>query len=659
MATIVTVHGTFAHSETPPSGATSPDPQDLQWWQPGSTFDHDMHALLEARHTLEQGQSAGPVEVKPFVWSGDNSELGRRKAGDALLRELQVLDAKGEDFCVVGHSHGGSVVGWALLKSAARRRPLKGLKRWITVGSPFVALKKERFLFQRLDLIRKVVFVASFMLLAIFLIDVAAQLWFASERANTLAWLQRRGLKWMVTAALMSLPIVIFYFGLKFWDARSLLHYRRGVRRRALSYFGGRWLPLTHTDDEAVQGLAFLPGARVDVFDKQFAVSAITSLSIIAVPVLYLALLSWPSAMVNLADFLNTHLYKSNYPQTEAVLRTARKARYEWLHNLRARMPADGVVVQKPMTQLERDDVRERYIAARKAITENLPGKREAEHALKFRHTFFENRDGTPCNDGKLCGNGENFRINSRLLLYLATNQVTSTIAGDDSVLADRRSLWSIAIPALLVPVFSGLLALLFMLIIRTLGTLISSASSSVLNRLTNSEVKRAAFGNDTEGETAIGSTDRPNWIERSPPRLPPAIGDEITRYSDSVASNSLSKFRQAIGELASAEPKHTADTALTTYFTWKELVHASYFDVPDFRKLVARAISECDGFAPTECFEHDALFATTAGWLGEIEGANALPAKEPEPLPPIADAGLPADDAPADDPHAARQRLT
>ncbi len=631
MATIVTVHGTFAHSEAEPTSADEPSTADLQWWQPNSAFDQDVRALIE------EAPGGGPVDVKPFVWSGNNSEIERRKAGKKLAGELKALEASGEPYCLVGHSHGGSVIGWALLESAAKRQSLKGLKRWITVGSPFVALKKERFLFQRLDLMHKAIFVASFMLLAMFLVDIAAQLWFNDGRRTFGEWLQRRGLRWAINAVLMSLPIFVLYFGLKYWDSLSLLHYRRRVRERCRTYFASRWLSMTHTDDEAVQGLAFLPGAKLYFFDKSFAVSAITLLSIGAVPLLYVLLLNSPATMVRLADLLKTQFYTSQYPQTEAVLREAWAARRIWLDQFSSTPNADGSTVNKPMSYSEKSALREKYVEARKAITPELPGKRSAERALQFKRAFFELRDGTPCADGKLCGKGENIRTNSRLLLYLVTNQVTSTVVGDDSILSNQRSLWSNLIPALLVPLFFGFLALFFMLVFRAIARLVSHGASVLLNRLTNDEVKRAAFGNDTEGETAIGAVDRPMWIDRSPPRLPPPIADLVTDYSNGIASHSLAKFRRTIGQLASAEPKHTADSAITTYFTWKELVHAAYFDVPQFRKLVVQAVSQADGFAASQAFMADPDFNRTARWLADIGGGLHTP-QPPHASPPDRD---------------------
>ena len=94
-----------------------------------------------------------------------------------------------------------------------------------------------------------------------------------------------------------------------------------------------------------------------------------------------------------------------------------------------------------------------------------------------------------------------------------------------------------------------------------------------------------------------------------------------VTDYSNLAASQSIAKFRHAIGQIAYADPKHTADTAISTYFTWKELVHASYFDVPEFRKLIAQAVSRAEGFAPSAKFKADPDFQRTAQWLAEIEG--------------------------------------
>ena len=656
MATVITVHGTYAHS---PSGTTLGDktastttnPADLQWWQPGSSFEQDMRELVDATPSM----GSGKLDVKCFEWNGENSESARREAGSRLREELRALEARKEPYCLVGHSHGGSVIGWALLESGAKRDKLDGLKRWITVGTPFVSLQKEHSLFSRLDLMRKVVFVASLMLLLMFLIDVIVQLFAAGNVAEGLDWLRRRGPQWGLTAVLMSLPIFLLYFVLKWFDARTLHHYRRSVKARALEFYGGRWLSLTHTDDEAVQGLAFLPGAKLNFFDKQFAISAITTLSVFALPFIYVFAVSSPPMMLNLADLIKTHLYPTKQVEAERELREVLSARDNWYQQFQAprtRSPvaapsrtgtpvtASPVVgrsaIQAP-TEADRRATRTRYVELRKGLEAKHGDLQTTERSLRFKRRFFENRDGTPCEGGRLCGRGRDVRVNSRLLLYLVTNEVTSAVVGDNSKLFDRRSIWATLVPALLVPVVFGLIALLIMLIIRGLAHGISHVISRLLNAITNAEVKRAVFGNDTEGEIAVGAVDRPTWIERSPPRLPAQLGDAVTAYSNGVASNSLAKFRRAIGQLASQEPKHTADSAITTYFTWKELVHASYFDVPEFRRLVAQAVSRAEGFAPSPRFRGEPDYTRTAQWLAEIEGTPGTTAK-PNAQPPTRD---------------------
>jgi triacylglycerol esterase/lipase EstA (alpha/beta hydrolase family) len=124
MATIVTVHGTFASG--PEEGE--------KWWQKGSEFTRHIGTLVEA--------DGGTLAVQPHVWDGLNSERSRRNAGEALYHRLSTLDRNGEPVCVIGHSHGGSVIAAALMQSARRRDPLPRLGMWITVGTPFIRTER-------------------------------------------------------------------------------------------------------------------------------------------------------------------------------------------------------------------------------------------------------------------------------------------------------------------------------------------------------------------------------------------------------------------------------------------------------------------------------------------------------------------------------------
>jgi hypothetical protein len=121
----------------------------------------------------------------------------------------------------------------------------------VTVGTPFVNFKKELWLLTRLSLIRKVIFVASMMLLLMFLVyQLSTSL--SGERMLFGGAFPRI---LVVTAVMTSLPAIFFYLVLRFLDNRSLLLYHRRITRRAREKFGARWLSLAHPDDEAIQYL--------------------------------------------------------------------------------------------------------------------------------------------------------------------------------------------------------------------------------------------------------------------------------------------------------------------------------------------------------------------------------------------------------------------
>ena len=502
----------------------------------------------------------------------------------------------------------------------------RNLKRWITVGTPFVKLRKELWLLTRLSLIRKVVFVASMMLLIMFLVYLLSS-FFTGERLLFGSTFPRI---LVITGVLMSLPAFFFYLVLRYLDSRSLIAYHPRITRRARENFAPRWLSFAHADDEAIQGLALLPDAKLSFFDKSFAVSAITLISVFTLPIIYFLVLLSPPTMVGLANWLKTEIYDEvTSPDAEAALNTLRD------QLIAARQSQGEAIVPNQVNPVAQPIQDQRaawatYRTKRRELATQYPNLDAIERGMRFKVRFFE-KNGQPCEGAMLCGGGHDLGINSGLLLHVVTDELSWALGAAD--LEDRRQrwFWSLFVPAIIVPAIFGALALVLMVMIKSVATIVSKLSSSVLNTVTNAEVKRAAYGNDTEGEVAIGAVDRPTWLQLSQPRLPTGVADMVTAYSNAAATKSIAKFRRAIGEIRFAEPKHSADTAISTYFTWKELVHASYFDVPEFRKLVAYAVSRADGFAPTDRFKGDPDYQRAAQWLAEIEGS---PGTTDEPGP-------------------------
>jgi len=257
---VVTVHGTGAGSEADIG---------LSWWQKDSAFQ---------KKTAEIVELAGDgIEVVPFHWgTGPNSETKRREAGAKLYEQLREYDAAGVDYYLIGHSHGGSVIYNALLRSAAKDEPLARLKTWLTVGTPFLDFKPSWLLFNRLNIWGQGVYVTGigFLLLAIGL--------FASKYFD-LPFAQ------MVNASLgdkafsnfyypvlsFVLAYVVMCFGLLALSERLTKRwYSDRNKTKARDLYEKSWIGLWHHDDEAISALTNVRALNRAIVPSNFLVPA-------------------------------------------------------------------------------------------------------------------------------------------------------------------------------------------------------------------------------------------------------------------------------------------------------------------------------------------------------------------------------------------------
>ena len=121
-ALVLLVHGTYA-GDSESAGQ--------KWWQAGSPVAGQLKSRLPRGVRIAEG-----AEV--FHWSGENSERARSKASHQLLERLRTLEAEHRDYHLVGHSHGGSVIWKALKAKSLSQQPLKHLKSWTTIGTPYL-----------------------------------------------------------------------------------------------------------------------------------------------------------------------------------------------------------------------------------------------------------------------------------------------------------------------------------------------------------------------------------------------------------------------------------------------------------------------------------------------------------------------------------------
>lgn len=268
MATIVTVHGTFATG--PLEGE--------KWWQRGSPFSAYLAHFVES--------DGGEIKIEPHIWNGLNSETSRRASGEALAATLTRLDEAGEPFVVLGHSHGGSVVSAALLTCAKMRRPLSAMQRWITVGTPFIKTTRQRFLFSRLGFFGKAVYLT---LLTFFVLGLLALF---GPAATLDEWYSG-----LLAIVLFGGPFALFYAGLRYLESRRSLRFNPRLLRYAEENFADRWLSLWHAKDEAVQSLKAVKRLDVKIFSRDFAASTLNLMAVIIIPVLCIWTLMSPAVM--------------------------------------------------------------------------------------------------------------------------------------------------------------------------------------------------------------------------------------------------------------------------------------------------------------------------------------------------------------------------
>jgi hypothetical protein len=256
MATIITVHGT---------GATGPEEGEA-WWQKGSPFEKHIRELVESNN--------GNLEFKPLIWDGQNSETSRRNAAERLYEEVNQLETNEQRYCLIGHSHGGTVITTTLLLSGSERDRLPNLSRAITVATPFIRSTKSFWLFSRLGLIGKSALVTLSMFAVAYvgmLVGLLTE--FFQQPSLREAW----DTIWSSGLLLGEIPAWILglsvpYGILQMINNRRFYMYRSKARKFAANKFGRRLVFLRHQNDEAINGLKHLTDLDLVIFPKHFAV---------------------------------------------------------------------------------------------------------------------------------------------------------------------------------------------------------------------------------------------------------------------------------------------------------------------------------------------------------------------------------------------------
>ena len=496
MATIITVHGT---------GATGPE-EGQAWWQKGSAFEKHIGELVEGED--------GKLEFQRLIWDGANSEKSRRIAARELLAEMRLLEGRNSNYCLIAHSHGGSVASSALLLGAEKKDTFPRLQRWITIGTPFVRARRTKFLFSRLGLVGKSAYISVIMMLSIFGFIIAFGDKLPRDRMEA----------WFATFCTILFPIFVLYIVVRWLNSQRLYMYHSRRQERASKHFSRRWLPLFHNDDEAIQGLRSLQKVRVQLFPPDFAVSSLSFASLFVMPLLLVFF-----AMPSVTSFVN------------------------------------------PYVELLVSDL----------------------------HSFIT--------DWKLIGIVAHYLLNS----------------GNWKLVHEWLNIFWLMVVLPMSLLFVSLSLFYFS---RFVATLVSYALSIGLNHMTGRQIRRLAFGADTEGEMPVEAQLSPPWIHLSPNPLPAELSKEISRLSNEAVAQSVAKFRSTLDRIALRDSEDVKERLLAEYLTWEELIHCCYFSVPHFRMLVAYAIAQSEGFRPSAAFQSHPDYQLVARWYGETKPKQIAP---------------------------------
>jgi hypothetical protein len=291
MTRIVCVHGTNAG-----------DAQDEgpRWWQRGSPFQLRLCAWL----------GLDPSQFEPFHWGdGPNSELERRKAGLALLKRLRTLEAENQDYVLLGHSHGGSVIHHALLQAAGKRQQLPHLRRWITIGTPFIWMRPHRFLFRRLSNTAKIAFVYAIFGFFGLLTFVPTYYYYGRDMlaASAISMgqpaLPVEMLDLQLTGMMLLVPLMsLLLIAMVLWSQRRLRwFYSKKGRAFFKAEFIPRWQPFWSRADEAINALRATGPMKLSLFKRNILTEPAKSAVVLAVALF--VLVSFTTNLVLLARY--------------------------------------------------------------------------------------------------------------------------------------------------------------------------------------------------------------------------------------------------------------------------------------------------------------------------------------------------------------------
>ncbi len=520
----VTVHGT---------GDQTTDAAEPKWWEPKSEFSQQ---LLD---------EAGGGKVRPFMWDGKNDEISRRDAAQELNWRLREYEDRGDQVVLIGHSHGGSVIATALKLASADERDFSNIKSVITIGTPYIGMKKQNQIWERLGLFGQLAWLYSIFLTisVIFtVLTIFAIIFSQSELMTQMAssglptgetYADRELIEMEVAEAFsernssissvafsITLIAAIFFFIRKSQERVRALYSKKG-NAAFLKNFNSRWLALYDVRDEAINGLTRVYAMKLNILNADQLNGFVRMILVVGAAL-------FVGSTIIAEEFLRALDYARTYIDPTLPI----------VNN----MMLDGIL----NNVVDPDNIFGQF----RYGVDDFAELRALDIALFIN-------------------------INTPFYIETTVNSMNLSSFGFRFLANAIAASINFTIILLAFPVADIFNKLFF-------GRTISAG----LNGVFGNQIRRQALGNTTKGEDLTGVSKLPPHWPGEAQAFDETASVALCNYAADNARDTLINIQDVIAD-SMIKSDQTLVDALTEQLSWRELIHTAYFKVPESRNYI------------------------------------------------------------------------
>lgn len=230
------------------------------------------------------------MNIDHFWWSGGNRERDRREAANRLLQVLHKLQTENIGVHLIGHSHGGSIIQYAVIQAESKSfgKRLENIRSISSVGTPYIDFRPHPWGWMWL-----LVALVLVILIRIPFADVATSMWEFTRQPDRsydgtqiidLEWLFAVTARWPEAIAqehnpltYVPLPICLIFTAFSTlyflrWAVRWLrIAARYPWVKTAEKRYEGIWNPIFSRHDEAINGLILMDRLQLEQITPRFS----------------------------------------------------------------------------------------------------------------------------------------------------------------------------------------------------------------------------------------------------------------------------------------------------------------------------------------------------------------------------------------------------